>query len=167
MSLMFAALALMAQDGLSYDGPPLDQLSADSYAIYFDRTMTGPFIALEGEGPDGMLTSIKTEKCVTQIVGRQQNEDGKFDGPEQTWVIDWKTVSWVGQDVPYFFAVRDKDDKLLAFLTGREEDSQATREADMLSITSAYGAAQFLHMACNPAAKARYEELAKPPEAVK
>lgn len=168
MSLLFATLALMMQDGLSYEGPGFDEFSSDAYAIYFDRMMSGPWIGIEHDGgAQGALKSIKTEKCVTRITGPKQSEDGAFNGPEQAWVIDWKTASWVGQDVPYFFAVRDKDEKLIAFLTGREKDSEASRQADMLSITGAYGAAIFLHMACNPAAKAKYEEMAKPPEPAK
>lgn len=73
----------------------------------------------------------------------------------------------VGQDVPYFFAVMGKGEQPLAFLTGGEADGPALNQADMLSISTAYGAAISLHLVCDPTAKARYEERARPPEAAK
>lgn len=167
MLMLPAILALMVQDGLSYRGPSLDQLSADAYAIYFDRTMSGPIIALEGDGPDGELQSIKTDKCVSHITGRGQSGDSEFKGVARSWVIDWKTVKSVGQDVPYFFAVLDKNDRLLAFLTGGEAARTPLNQADMLSITTAYGAAVQLHIACNPAAKAYYQMREAPPQPTK
>ena len=168
MNMLFAAMMLIMQDGLSYDGPPLDQLPPEPYAIYFDRAMTGYFIGIEyNNGAGGALKSIKTEKCMSRITGPEQTDSGAFNGPERTWVIDWKTVKEVARDVPYFFAVIDKDDKLLAFLTGREEDGEAGRQADMLSSSNAYSAAILLHMACDPGARKRYEEMMKPPEKAK
>ena len=169
MNMLFAAMMLMVQDGLSYEGPALDQLPPEPYAVYFDRAMTGYFVGIEdnGVGNDGALKSIKTDKCVSRITGPEQTDSGAFNGPERTWVIDWKTVKEVGRDVPYFFAVIDKDDKILAFLTGREEDGEAMRQADMLSSTNAFSAARLLHMACDPGARKRYEEMMKPPEEAK
>lgn len=165
MKTLFAALLLVAQDGLSYQGPGFDELSPEAYAIYFDRLMSGPRIILEGDGPDGLLTSIRTEKCVTRITAKGQSGDNAFEGPDRTVEIDWKTVTMVGQDVPYFFAVMGQGEQPLAFLTGAEADGAAVNQADMLSISSAYGAAILLHIACDPAAKARYEERAGPPTA--
>lgn len=167
MKMLFAALLLVGQDGLSYQGPGFDEFSPDAYAIYFDRVMAGPRIVLEGDGPDSLLTSIKTDKCVTRIRAKAQTGDNAFEGPERTLEIDWKAVQMVGQDVPYFFAVTGKGEQPLAFLTGGETDGAALNQADMLSISTAYGAAIFLHIACDPTAKARYEERAKPPEAAK
>jgi hypothetical protein len=165
--MLFAALLLVAQDGLSYQGPGFDEFSPDAYAIYFDRATTGPSIVLEGDGTDSLLTSIKTEKCVTRIQAKAQTGDNAFTGAERTLEIDWKAVDMVGQDVPYFFAVTRKGAQPLAFLTGGEKAGTALNQADMLSISTAYGAAILLHIACDPTAKARYEERAKPPEAAK
>lgn len=157
MKMLFAALSLMAQDGLSYQGPRLDQLSSDAYAIYFDRMMTGPLIVIEGDGTDSLLTSIKTEKCVTRIVVKAQTDTKLFKGPQRTVEIDWKTVEVVAQEVPYFFAIMGKGDKRLAFLTDGEAARTPLNQADMLSISTAHGAATMLHRACNPAARARDE----------
>ena len=165
MKMLFAALMLIGQDGLSYQGPGFDELSPDAYAIYFDRMMSGPRVVLEGEGPDGLLTSIKTDKCVTRITAKAQTGDNIFKGAERALEIDWKTVTMVGQDVPYFFAVMGKGDQPLAFLTGGEEAGTAMNQANMLSMSAAYQAAMLLHLACDPTAKARYEERAMPPEA--
>lgn len=155
MTMLVAALLLMAQDGLSYQGPALDQFSPDAYGLYFDRIMSGPAIALEGDDTDSLLTSIKTEKCVTRIKAKAQTGPNMFKGPERSLEIDWKTVETVGQDVPYFFAVFSKGGKRLAFLTGGEPAQTPIQQADMLSITTAYGVATMLHATCNPAARPR------------
>lgn len=125
----------------------------------FDTEMTGfPVGIEEDDGPDALLSLVETKDCTTRFVGKTMGEDtGLFTGPEQQWSIDWKTVDWVRMGDPSFFAVRTKAGKLYGFVTQVDEVDDDTLAENIERISIAAEAALYLHINCEPGAKARYE----------
>lgn len=135
-------------------------LSPDAPSATFDAAMSGFTVGIEDDaGPDGLLSSTTTEGCSTRFTGRIFDDNGEYKGPEKQWAIDWTSVDSVGMGDPSFFAVKTKDGKIFAFITDVDDEDQDKVLDNLESISMAAEAALYLHISCDPDAKARYEAM--------